>query len=333
MGGLVVSPMLRALDHHDLDGISTQVKARGFSRSPSPIPPNPLLKQLGFNDTDRVVIIELEDLGLCEANLAAFYELVDFGLVTSERAIVPSAWFPQVAHFARTHPGVDIGANLTLISELQPIRWRPLSTVDPVSNLPDDQGYFPLDGVPATISDPQAIAQELSSQIQRAQIMGVRLTHLAVRQQYRLNPTILPSVLQVAQEARLPLVFLRPDEFQWGLQSGINEDWLSAGMDASTQLSQQGAPLLDSIVDLSSADPDARLAHTRQALDDLGAGVHLISLHAGKDTPELRALTPDWKTYVADYLTWTSQDLAAHMRDTGIQVTQWKAILATMGAG
>jgi len=91
--------------------------------------------------------------------------------------------------------------------------------------------------------------------------------------------------------------------------------------------------LLDSIVDLTSTDPDARLALTKQALNNLGVGVHLITLRAAKDTPELRTLTPDWKMYVADYQTWTSQELAMYFKASDIQVTQWKGIQAVISTG
>ncbi len=335
VGGLAVSPLARLFEHQtsELAGTISRVKYLGTPGLPSRSGPNPLLNQLGFSDTDRVLIIEQVDLGLCEANLAAFYELVDAGLVVSGRALVPSAWFPQVAHFARLHPQLDIGANLTLSSEWDAVCWRPLSTIEAKSGLVDELGYFPKNGVSASNSSAQAIETELMAQVRRAQGMGVHLTHLAVHQQYLLSPTFLSSYLTAAQSARLPLAFLRPDEAQWNALPGISADWLSTGMQASTQLEQQGAPLLDSIIDLSSTEPEARLAHTKQVLDNLGAGVHLITLHAAKDTPELRALTPDWNKYVADYQTWTSHELATHLKGSGIQVTHWKAILAGMPAG
>jgi hypothetical protein len=333
-GGLVVSPLLRILDRQaiGLEDASAQVRLPGAIRLPSPLPPNPLLKQLGFKDTERVAIIEVEDVGLCEANLAAFNDLMDFGLVGSGRALVPSVWFPQVAHFARIHPGMDLGVNLTLSSEWEPMRWRPLSTVDPSSELMDDQGFFPKSRIHSPTFVTQVIAQEFKAQIQRAQGMGVRLTHLAMHQQFALDPAFLPSYLQAAQEARLPLLFLRPDETLWKALPAISAEWISAGMNASMQLAQQGAYLLDSIVDLTSTAPEARSELTRQAIDRLQAGVHLINLRAARDTPELRALTPDWQGYVADYQTWTSQELATHLRASGVQVIPWKAIQAIMPA-
>ena len=41
--------------------------------------PNPVLKRLGFSDTDRVVIIHTDDIGMCQASLTAFARPVGEG--------------------------------------------------------------------------------------------------------------------------------------------------------------------------------------------------------------------------------------------------------------
>jgi hypothetical protein len=44
--------------------------------------PNPVLNKLGFSDTDRVAIIHVDDVGMCQASIAAFSELWQFGLIS-----------------------------------------------------------------------------------------------------------------------------------------------------------------------------------------------------------------------------------------------------------
>jgi len=43
---------------------------------------NPYLKKLGFGVTDRVVLINADDIGMCQATLPAFLDLADGGLIT-----------------------------------------------------------------------------------------------------------------------------------------------------------------------------------------------------------------------------------------------------------
>jgi len=104
--------------------------------------PNPVLRELGLGQADRAVVIHTDDIGMCQASLAALADLVDFGLVSCGATMVPCPWFPQVAAYCRGHPSVDLGVHLTLTSEWDSYRWGPISTRDPASGLIDDEGYF-----------------------------------------------------------------------------------------------------------------------------------------------------------------------------------------------
>jgi len=41
---------------------------------------NPVLRKLGLSERDRAVIIHVDDVGMCQASLAAYADLIDFGL-------------------------------------------------------------------------------------------------------------------------------------------------------------------------------------------------------------------------------------------------------------
>jgi len=73
--------------------------------------PNPVLRKLGWADDDRAVIIHTDDIGMCQASLAAFADLVEFGLISSGATMVPCPWFPQVAAYCRAHPRDSIASN------------------------------------------------------------------------------------------------------------------------------------------------------------------------------------------------------------------------------
>ena len=103
---------------------------------------NPVLRKLGLAESDRVAIIHTDDIGMCQASLAAFADLAGFGLVSSGATMVPCAWFPALADYCRRHPGVDMGVHTDLTCEWDTYRWGPLSTRDPASGLLDDEGYF-----------------------------------------------------------------------------------------------------------------------------------------------------------------------------------------------
>ena len=143
--------------------------------------PNPLLKRLGLSDDARAVIFHADDVGMCQASLAAYVDLVDFGLISAASTMVPCSWFPATAAFCRDHPGekVDMGVHLTLTSEWDGYRWGPISTRDPASGLMDTDGYFHPDTESAQAhGDPAAVQLEIQTQVERALAAGIDVTHI-----------------------------------------------------------------------------------------------------------------------------------------------------------
>ena len=76
-------------------------------------------------------------------------------------------------------PELDLGLHLTLTSETTRMRWRPTSTTSRASGLIDDDGYM-WPRVPALRSNasPEAVEEELETQIAAARDAGIRITHL-----------------------------------------------------------------------------------------------------------------------------------------------------------
>jgi hypothetical protein len=85
-------------------------------------------------------------------------------------------------------------------------------------------------------------------------------------------------------------------------------------------------PLLDNLAHLPLDRPDERLEQAKRALGGLPSGVTHFLIHPSKDTPELRAITPDWPSRVADYETFRRDDLLAFLRQEGIQVIGYRAL-------
>jgi hypothetical protein len=131
--------------------------------------PNPVLRELGLGQADRAVIIHTDDIGMCQASLAALADLVDVRLISCGATMVPCPWFPQVAAYCRGHPSVDLGIHLTLTSEWDSYRWGPISTRDPALGLIDDEGYFFRRSEPVQErAGPEAVRVEMQAQVERA---------------------------------------------------------------------------------------------------------------------------------------------------------------------
>jgi hypothetical protein len=284
--------------------------------------PNPALRKLGFSDSDRLVIIHVDDIGLCQAASSAFAELVGFGLVSSGAVIVPCPWFPQVAAYCRAHPQVDMGVHLTLNSEWDVCRWGPISTRDRASGLLDSEGYFPrTKGEVQENCDPQAAALELREQVTRASSAGIDVTHIDSHMGTLIHTKLIPVYMQLALEFRLPpTILVRGDEARFRAL-GLDGHMISVATQVMQALQEQGVVLLDHVMGLPLDQPDNRLEQAKTMLDPLEPGtITHFYIHPAHDTPELRAVASDWPSRVADFETFMSADLRDYIRDAGIHV-------------
>jgi hypothetical protein len=292
--------------------------------------PNPVLRKLGFSDQDRVAIIHTDDIGMCQASVAAFAELWDFGLISSGAVMVPCPWFLEAAAYSRAHPQADLGVHLTLTCEWKTYRWGPISTRDTGSGLLDEQGYFyhRSQDVQAH-ADPEYVAAELVAQVQRAAQEGLPVTHIDTHMGTVAHPKFMGTYLQVAMQFGAPTMMFRMDEAGWRKQ-GLDAETARMAANLVAQLEGSGLPLLDHITGLPLDNPEDCLGQAKQAFDNLKPGITHFIIHPSKDTPELRAIAPDWLCRVQNYQTFLRDDLRAYVRQSGVQVIGYAALKALM---
>ncbi len=286
--------------------------------------PNPILKKLGLNDNDRAVIIHTDDIGMCQASVAAFADLVDFGLISSGATMVPCPWFLDAAEYCRIHPQVDMGVHLTLTCEWKNYRWGPVSTRDPHSGLVDAQGFFyPTSAQAQELADPSAALVEIQAQIERAKQAGIEATHADTHMGTLAHPKFVAAYIQTAVQAGLPPMMFRFNEAGWAAQN-LDPETIHMAMQMVEVLEEQGVPLLDNIATVHLEDPNNRMECAKQTLSELPPGVTHFIIHPSKDTPELRAITPDWRSRAGDYETFTSEEMRKFLQNCGLNVIGYR---------
>lgn len=288
--------------------------------------PNPVLQKLGFDHDDRVLILHADDIGMCQATLPAFENLCADGLISSAATMVPCPWFPQLAAYCRAHPQVDVGVHLTLNSEWNDFRWGPISTRDPASGLLDHEGYFHRTGadVQERASLP-ALQAEIRAQLDRALAAGIDVTHIDTHMFTLMQPKLISSYIQLALQSHLPLLCQRADLAGWQAM-GLQGDAALAAVQTTQQLEEQGVALFDRIEVLSLTESTGRLDDVKHLLDTLPAGLSEIIFHPCIDTPELRAMAPDYLCRVADYEVFMNAELRDYVRNAGIQLIGYQAL-------
>jgi len=85
------------------------------------------------------LIIRGDDMGFSHAGNLGIIESYKNGIEKSVEVLVPSPWFPEAVKLLKENPGIDVGIHLTLTSEWDNIKWRPLTDC---KSLEDSNGYF-----------------------------------------------------------------------------------------------------------------------------------------------------------------------------------------------
>lgn len=292
--------------------------------------PNPFLKKLGLSENNRAVIIHTDDIGMCHASVQAFKDLWAFGTITSGAAMVPCPWFPAVAQLCRENPEMDMGVHATLNAEWESYRWGPVSTREPASGLMDEAGYFhQWHQAVYDNARPEAVDAEVNAQIEKALVAGIDITHVDSHMGTIMNPKFIQSYVQAASSRLLPSML--PRLSAKGIEAmDVGEQERIAYAPVMEMLESMGIPMLDGILSMPLEHDNDHIGAAKKLLGDLPVGITHFILHPSVDTPELRAIAPDWRARVANYQAFMSDELKKFLESEDIQPIGYRAIRNAM---
>lgn len=259
----------------------------------------PLAERLSYKATDKLLIVNGDDAGMCHSANLATIECLEKGLMRSATIMVPCPWFPEIAAYAKEHPDKDFGVHLCHTSEWSKYRWGPVADRGSVPGLIDPQGFLwrSVDEVYAHATPEEALT-EARAQVRRALAAGVDVTHLDSHMgTLQLDPRYVNSYLQLAVEFDLPV------------RMASRETLTRAGFaKLRDQFAAKGILFPDNFVyeELSNEKKDVR-RFWLETVRNLKPGVTELYIHAALPTDELKAITGSWPT--------RSQEAEAFTRD------------------
>jgi len=260
----------------------------------------------------------------------AFKDLWAFGTITSGATMVPCPWFPAVSEMCRENPEMDMGVHATLNAEWESYRWGPVSDAGAGSGLRDEAGYFHqwhqavYDNASA-----EEVDAEVTAQIEKALKAGINITHVDSHMGTIMNPKFIQSYVQAASSRLLPNML--PRLSAKGIEMmGVGDEERVAYAPIMDALENMGVPMMDGILAMPLEHGDDHIGVAKKLLDDVPVGITHFILHPSIDTPELRAISPDWQARVANYNAFMSDELKKFIESSDLKLIGYGAIRDAM---
>jgi chitin disaccharide deacetylase len=278
------------------------------------VPNSRTSQMLGYPADARLLIVNADDFGMCQAVNEAIVGTLHEGIVRSTSLMVPCPSALQATHFLADHPEISFGVHLTAISDSVNNRWKPLTARGGALSLIDHAGYF---------YDFEHMGEFLA-QVRLDQLEMEFRAQIEVALAARLHPTHLDwHSLRISSRADIFDVMFRLAR-EYGLALRV---FTRSFID---RLQSQGFPTNDyDVLDSYLLDPVTKAARYAELLRELPVGLSEWAVHPGLDTPELLAIEPGGNHIrQTDYDFLMSQQAKDIVREEGIILLDYRALQA-----
>lgn len=276
-----------------------------------------LAERLGYPRDARLLIVNADDFGMCHGENAATMEGLLGGAFSSSTVMVPCPWFDEAAEFARRHPEQDIGVHITHTAEWRTYKWSPVSGAGSVPSMVDGAGRF-FDDVPKVYGNAvlPEVERETRAQIDRALAAGIDVTHLDSHMgTMQLDAGYHDLYVRLGAEYRLPI--------RMASRAVMASMGVGGARDRAADLGVVGP---DALWIGGPPTPGDTADYWRSVLQNLTPGVTEIYIHAGIDSPEMRAITDSWAQREADFHFFKSRAAKRLLDDIGVIRLGYRAL-------
>jgi predicted glycoside hydrolase/deacetylase ChbG (UPF0249 family) len=259
-----------------------------------------LAERLGYQATDKLLIVNGDDAGMCHAANLATIECLEKGFMRTSTIMVPCPWFPEIAAYAKAHPEKDFGVHLCHTAEWSKYRWGSVAPREQVSGLLDGEGYL-WHGVEDVYlhGTPEQALIEGRAQVRRALAFGVDVTHLDSHMgTLQLDPRYVKVYLQLAAEFELPVRMASQATLAGFGFPELRDQFAAKGILSPDYF----------VYEELKEEPKDVAGFWLKVVKNLKPGITELYIHAGLPNDELKAITGSWKTRSEEFETFTHNE-------------------------
>tara|TARA_B100001029_G_scaffold178450_1_gene185248 strand:+ start:2746 stop:3720 length:975 start_codon:yes stop_codon:yes gene_type:complete len=271
---------------------------------------------LGFESTDKLLIIHADDLGLCESVNSATFESFKNGSISSASVMMTTDEVNEVASFTNNNQNYDIGIHLTVTSEWKLHKWGGVLNNEDISSILNKKNHLYWNKRKFTKNGKlNEIRKELQAQIDLGKSMGFNPSHIDSHEgALFFDPDIFKLYLDLAKENNL-LAFVP-------IQASVHFD--------QSFKKPKHAVIIDQFHMLpEGTNVDEIKDYYFNVVENLKPGLSQIIVHLGKDEEELREITIDHPNFdyrwrQLDFDVFNSRDFKDHLEKHNIKVINWE---------
>ncbi len=282
------------------------------------------LEDLGFDRSDKLLIIHADDVGMCHSVNIATIEGFRKGIVSSCSIMSPCPWVPEAIELLKGMM-VDIGVHVTLNSEWKGYKWRPITKALTIC---DENGYLfsnPRDT--ATYGDMGEVREEIRAQVAMLR-RSLRLSHIDTHMgTIYIRFDFFKAYVEVAlEEGLIPMIPKpHPHIIAWARAQGLPIDEKFIEFMKSVNM-----PKLDMLVpDIHGNTYEERVKFFKKIIKSIAPGtITQIIVHLGLDTEEIRAIIGEsYKLRYFDYKMVMNREVMKLIEESNITLIGWRDLL------
>ncbi len=285
-------------------------------------------EKLGWKKDDIVLILHVDDAGMSHGSNLGVMQSVEQGVATSFSIMMPCPWVPELVNWIKKNPTVDAGLHLTLTSEWEQYRWGPLAGKPAVPGLVDAQGclWHSVQQVCASAS-PDEIEKEIRAQIERAEKLGIEITHLDSHMGTLFaRADYFERFLKVGIEKQIPILAVGGHMTHTMVENG---EAAKALLPLAAKIWAAGLPLIDDLhTSVTSWKPAEKKERFLKLIRELKPGITEVLFHASVMTEELPLITGSAASRDSDTKLLKDPELKALLKERNIHLTSWRELKA-----
>jgi len=304
-------------------------------------PDSTYAERLGYPRGAKVLILHVDDAGMCFDSNKGAEEALTKGASTSVSVMMPCSWVPGFVEFLKANPQIDAGLHLTLTSEWKEYRWGPLAGKKNAPGLVDAQGYL-WPSVQEVVAHASAdeVEMEITAQLDKARSMGFEPTHLDTHMGTLYgSPAFLMRYIGLGIKNHIPLMIPGGADVLIQEEAHFSNAQIVQIRNVGKQVWNAGLPVLDDLHNFSydwviPADiagdsqklDNFKTAKYIEALTKLQPGLTMMIMHCTDAGPDFKYISDSGPSRKGELLAMMNPAFKTALKDQGIILTTWREV-------